>query len=196
MQRNSGQGKRQTPLTLSAGGLDGSLPQIFVPKSGYSVSAFRSHACLIPLIVRSVERTKNGFPGLGVRKDFTKGKSIRIIHFFISIIMYQDYVSEKDTAFAREFEYFVNGRMYSAEATGKEMANAHRYLQQEMFKVCLAFVGQLAKDYRTGRYDQRNEWATRLAAEAYSHLVREGLVYDPEYKNSVITFNQEKVCAG
>lgn len=43
-------------------------------------------------------------------------------------MQYQDYVSEKDTAFAREFERFVNGRMYSAEATGKEMATAHRYL--------------------------------------------------------------------
>lgn len=73
--------------------------------------------------------------------------------------MYQDYVSEKDTAFAREFEKFVNGRMYSAEATGREMANAHRYLQQEMFKVCLASVGQLAKNYQHGYYDERNEWA-------------------------------------
>lgn len=102
--------------------------------------------------------------------------------------MVQNYVSEKDTAFAREFEKFVNGRMHSAEATGREMANAHRYLQQEMFKVCLAFVGQLARNYRNGCYDERNEWASRLATEAYEHLVWEGLVYDPEFKNTVITF--------
>lgn len=102
--------------------------------------------------------------------------------------MYQDYVSEKDTAFAREFEKFVNGRMHSAEATGREMANAHRYLQQEMFKVCLAFIGQLAKNYQQGYYDERNEWASRLAAEAYEHLAKEELVYDPEFKKVTIIF--------
>lgn len=64
-----------------------------------------------------------------------------------------------------------------------------------MFKVCLAFVGQLAKNYQQGYYDERNEWASRLAAEAYEHLVREGVVYDPDFKNAIITFNQEKVCA-
>ena len=102
--------------------------------------------------------------------------------------MYQDYVSEKDTAFAREFERFVNGRMYSAEATGREMAQSHRYLQQEMFKVCLAFVGQLAKNYQQGYFDERNEWASHLAAEAYEYLAKEGLVYDPEFKNALIIF--------
>lgn len=102
--------------------------------------------------------------------------------------MYQDYVSEKDTAFAREFERFVNGRMYSAEATGREMAKSHRYLQQEMFKVCLAFVGQLAKNYQQGYYDERNDWAVRLSATAYDHLIEEGEIYDPEYRKVTITF--------
>lgn len=102
--------------------------------------------------------------------------------------MHQDYVSEKDTAFAREFERFVNGRMYSAESTGKEMTKAHRYQQQEMFKVCLAFIGQLAKNYQQGYFDERNEWASHLAAEAYGHLVMEGLIYDPEFKKEIISF--------
>lgn len=44
-----------------------------------------------------------------------------------------------------------------------------------MFKVCLAFVGQLAKNYQQGYYDEHNEWASRLATEAYEHLVKEGL---------------------
>lgn len=109
--------------------------------------------------------------------------------------MYQDYVSEKDTAFAREFERFVNGRMYSAEATGREIAKSHRYLQQEIFKVCLAFVGQLAKNYQQGYIDERNEWASRLATEAYEHLVMESLIYDPEFKKVITTFNKSEVCA-
>lgn len=102
--------------------------------------------------------------------------------------MYQDYASERDAAFAREFERFVNGRMYSAESTGKEMAQSHRYLQQEMFKVCIAFIGQLAKNYQKGYFDERNEWASRLATETYEHLVIEGLIYDPEFKKEIITF--------
>lgn len=108
--------------------------------------------------------------------------------------MYQDYVSERDTAFTREFERFVNGRMYSAEATGKEMTKAHRYLQQEMFKVFLAFIGQLAKNYQQVFFDEHNEWASHLAAEAYEHLVMEVLIYDPEFKKTN-TFNQSKICA-
>lgn len=44
-------------------------------------------------------------------------------------------ISEQDKAFAKEFTNFVNGRMCSAEKTGKELTRAHRYLQQQMFKV-------------------------------------------------------------
>ena len=39
------------------------------------------------------------------------------------------------------------------------MANEHRYLQNEMFKVCLAYIKQLAKAYENNSYDLRNEWA-------------------------------------
>lgn len=67
------------------------------------------------------------------------------------------------------------------------MAKAHRYLQQEMFKVCFAYIRQLAKDYHAGRYDDRNDWAVRLSAMAYDHLIGEGEIYDPEYKKVTIT---------
>ena len=36
-------------------------------------------------------------------------------------------INEKDKAFATEFSTFMNGRMYSAEKTGRELANDHRY---------------------------------------------------------------------
>lgn len=39
----------------------------------------------------------------------------------------------------------------------------------------------LAYNYRRGRYDDRNEWASRLAAEAYSHFIDKELIYDPEF---------------
>ena len=88
--------------------------------------------------------------------------------------------SERDKAFALEFTNFVNGGMSSADQTGREMTRAHRYLQQQMFKV---FMRQLAYNYQKGRYDQRNEWASKLASEAYGHLVESELIYDPEFTN-------------
>lgn len=91
--------------------------------------------------------------------------------------------AEQDKAFAKEFASFVNEQMRSADDTGSEMARAHRYLQQEMFKVLMGFMRQLAYNYKSGRYDARNEWASRLAAEAYGWLTEEELIYDPDYKH-------------
>lgn len=63
------------------------------------------------------------------------------------------------------------------------MTRAHRYLQQQMFRVFIGFMRQLAFNYQKGSYDQRNEWASRLAATAYDRLTEENLIYDPEYIN-------------
>lgn len=87
-------------------------------------------------------------------------------------------VSEQDKAFVQEFANFVNGRMCSADQTGKELTRAHRYLQQQMFKVFIGFMRQLAYNYQKGTYDDRNEWASRLASEAYTHLIESNLIYD------------------
>ena len=73
-------------------------------------------------------------------------------------------ISERDKAFAKEFADFVNGSMCSPDQTGRELTKAHRYLQQQMFKVFLGFMKQLAYNYQQGRYDDRNEWASRLSA--------------------------------
>ena len=90
-------------------------------------------------------------------------------------------VAESDKAFAREFENFVNGKMQSADKTGRAMTCAHRYLQQQMFKVFVGFMRQLAINYKSGRYDDRNEWASRLSAEAYDRLIDSEFLYDPDY---------------
>ena len=96
-------------------------------------------------------------------------------------------IAEGDKAFVAEFENFVNGKVSSTEKTGMAMTTMHRYLQQQAFKVFLAYMKALAHNYQRGRYDDRNEWASRLANEAYGHLVDLGLIYDPQYyelKNS------------
>lgn len=95
-------------------------------------------------------------------------------------------ISKQDIEFAKEFERFVNGRMRSADDTGRELSRVHRYLQQQMFKVFIGFMRQLAHNYQKGYYDDRNEWASRVAAEAYATLVEKELVYDPDYKEREI----------
>lgn len=77
-------------------------------------------------------------------------------------------IAEGDKEFVKTFENFVNGRVSSTEKTGMAMTAMHRYLQQQAFKVFLGYMKALAYNYRRGRYDDRNEWASRLAAEAYS----------------------------
>ncbi len=90
-------------------------------------------------------------------------------------------VAEGDKAFVREFENFVNGKVSSTEKTGMAMTAMHRYLQQQAFKVFLGYMKALAHNYRKGHYDDRNEWASRLAAEAYGHLIENDLIYDPDF---------------
>ena len=78
VQRYCGRDERQAPPQLSAGGLDGSLPQISaclgilgIPSAPSCLTlALSSHMSAVRL------RTKNGFPGHEARKGFTKGKRI------------------------------------------------------------------------------------------------------------------------
>lgn len=93
-------------------------------------------------------------------------------------------ISEPDKAFAKEFENFVNGRMASADKTGRELTKAHRYLQQQMFKVFMGFVRQLALNYKEGRYDDRNERASYLAYAIYNYLLKEKLIHDHDFTNA------------
>lgn len=90
-------------------------------------------------------------------------------------------IAEGDKEFVKTFENFVNGRVSSTEKTGMAMTAMHRYLQQQAFNVFMGYMKALAHNYRQGRYDDRNEWASRLAAEAYSHLIDKELIYDPEF---------------
>jgi len=52
-------------------------------------------------------------------------------------------ISENDKQFADEFSRFVNGKMSSAKKTGIELANDHRFLVQEKFKVAMYFIEHL-----------------------------------------------------
>ena len=93
-------------------------------------------------------------------------------------------IAEGDKAFVTEFENFVNGKVSSTEKTGMAMTTMHRYLQQQAFKVCVGFMKSLAHNYQKGRFDDRNEWASRLSAETYQRLIECDFIFDPEFPTS------------
>jgi len=81
-----------------------------------------------------------------------------------------------DNVFARQFSNFVNGKMCSQQETAQVMANDHRYLQQEMFKVFLSYAQILSHNYNNGFYDGRNEYACKCANEIISALEEKKLI--------------------
>ena len=80
-----------------------------------------------------------------------------------------------DDLFARQFGNFVNGKKVSTVKVAQKMAKEHRYLQQEMFRVCIEYIKVLAENHKKGWYDPRNEWATKTSVSIVEHLESENL---------------------
>lgn len=68
-----------------------------------------------------------------------------------------------DDVFARFFGNFVNGKLHSKKHVAEMMCREHRYLQNEMFKVCLEYIKMLAENCENGRFDPRNEYAAKTS---------------------------------
>ena len=81
-----------------------------------------------------------------------------------------------DDLFARHFGNFVNGQMTNPKDVAKKMATEHRYLQQEMFKVCIEYIKVLAENYRNERFDPRNEHACKISNDIVRNLEEEDLL--------------------
>jgi len=98
---------------------------------------------------------------------------------------YNHQLTENDRHFVEEFSEYVNGKMASHRKAGKALADDHRYLVNEKAKLMFSFMEQLAENWHKGRYDRRNGWACRLAAEAIDHLAENKLYHLPEtyYEN-------------
>ncbi len=75
-----------------------------------------------------------------------------------------------DDVFVRFFSSFVNGRLNSKRHVAEMMCREHRYLQNEMFKVCLEFIKMLAENYENGRFDPRNEYATKTSKKIIDYF--------------------------
>lgn len=69
----------------------------------------------------------------------------------------------EDNVFVRQFSDFVNGKCISKQDTAKLMANDHRYLQNEMFKICLEYIKILADNFDKKQFDPRNQYACTAA---------------------------------
>lgn len=99
----------------------------------------------------------------------------------------------KNDVFVRFFSNYVNGGMESvreynyetgenewiggAKAAARKMARDHRYLQNEMFKVCLEYIKILAENHKNGKYDARNQYACQASEYMIDGLITNDYPY-------------------
>jgi uncharacterized protein YuzB (UPF0349 family) len=77
---------------------------------------------------------------------------------------------DNDDVFARQFGNFVNGKMRSKKKVAEKMSHEHRYLQNEMFKVCLEYIKVLAENCENGWYDPRNQYAAETSKKIIDYF--------------------------
>lgn len=90
---------------------------------------------------------------------------------FLMVKVYQRFKNDlcaksgetRDDVFARFFSNYVNRCPNDFKKAAKAMGREHRYLQSEMFKMCIEYIKVLAEHYNNGCYDPRNEWACSTA---------------------------------
>lgn len=77
---------------------------------------------------------------------------------------------DSDDVFARFFGNFVNGKCHSKKKVAEKMSCEHRYLQNEMFKVCLEYIKKLAENCEKGYYDPRNKYACETSKKIIDYF--------------------------
>lgn len=106
-------------------------------------------------------------------------------HEFLMKKVYERFKSElcpkcgedKNDVFAHFFSNYVNRCPNDFKRAANTMGREHRYLQNEMFKVCMAYIKVLKEAYEDGRYDDRNEYAVKTANKILSLLEAEKWPY-------------------
>jgi hypothetical protein len=86
---------------------------------------------------------------------------------------------EREVEFVETESSFINGKLSHVKEVAQAMAQDHRYLVQERFKLMLEYFKELAKAERKGRYDPRNEWACKCARIAIDALIESEELYIP-----------------
>ena len=77
---------------------------------------------------------------------------------------------DNDDVFARFFGNFVNGKCHNKKKVADLMCREHRYLQNEMFKVCLEYIKKLAENCEKGYYDPRNQYAAQTSKKIIDYF--------------------------
>lgn len=77
---------------------------------------------------------------------------------------------DNDDVFARFFGNFVNGKCHSKKKVAERMCREHRYLQNEMFKVCLEYIKKLAENCENGYFDPRNQYAAETSKKIIDYF--------------------------
>lgn len=84
---------------------------------------------------------------------------------------------ENEDLFARQFGDFVNGKCHDMKRVASNLCKEHRYLQNEMFKVCMEYIKKLAKNCEEGWFDGRNKYACETSKKIIELLDKEGVWY-------------------
>ena len=106
-------------------------------------------------------------------------------HDFLMKKVYERFKSElcpksgedNNDVFAHFFSNYVNRCPNDFKKAASVMGREHRYLQNEMFKVCMAYIKVLKEAYEEKRYDGRNEYAVKTANMILSLLDAEKWPY-------------------
>ena len=75
-----------------------------------------------------------------------------------------------DDVFARFFSDYVNVCGHDEQKAADRMARDHRTLQSEMFKLCMAYIKNLAENAKKDRFDPRNEYACNTSEKMLNYL--------------------------
>ncbi len=84
---------------------------------------------------------------------------------------------ENEDLFARQFGDFVNGKCHDKKRVANGLCREHRYLQNEMFKVCMEYIKALAENGKKGYFDPRNQYACETSKKIIELLDKEGVWY-------------------
>jgi hypothetical protein len=77
---------------------------------------------------------------------------------------------DNNDVFARQFSDYVNRCPNNFKKAAKRMSMEHRYLQNEMFKVCLEYIKKLAENCENGYYDPRNKYAAETSKKIIDYF--------------------------
>ena len=77
---------------------------------------------------------------------------------------------DNNDVFARQFSNYVNRCPNDFKKAAEKMSHEHRYLQNEMFKVCLDYIKVLAENCENGWFDARNEYACETSKKIIDYF--------------------------